>query len=634
MIRKSEDILEKKFVIIKGDDQSGKTKLCSHIFLELADRGNPVIFVNLDDIKSKKPNLDIFSQKYSEQFSGDYNLWCRQKEKTIIFDNLSHDANSLGHVILAKSLFENIIVSTSSDNYGAYFKDELRLTEFTVIRIAPFTHVKQEQLIRKWVDLKKEDCQADNMVSHGQIDQLERNINSIIISNKIIPRYPFFILSILQTYEAFMPQNMQITAYGHCYYALILAHLIKAGVDKKDVDIETCFNFASHLAFEIYKRNPSSLYISAHDFNEFVGEYKKSFIIKDSMISRLCGQYGVLKLNQDGNCCFSLPYSYYFFLGRFLAKMYKEDEDIVEKMVEKSYVRNNMLTLIFAIHHAQDIEIIDDILLHTLCAIDGIKPSKLDEHETKVFQSLLSRIPEQILSDRPIEEERLKERSIRDNKEASGSGDEVEETRHELLNQVYKSHKNMEILSQILKNKYGSLEKEKIEEIVEIICDAGLRLVRLVLCGEDELEELARYIEKKYEESEDFDPKKGRTEKAEDIREELTRNIFLWTMGNVEKIVSSLSKPEIKEIMKKVRDKKNTPAYDIIYYFYSLDTAEKLDDRQRSLLKQLVSKYDKKEMFFLRRVLSLRTQHYLNTHSIRAPLKQSISSLLGIAYRP
>ena len=300
-------------------------------------------------------------------------------------------------------------------------------------------------------------------------------------------------------------------------------------------------------------------------------------------------------------------------------------------MIEKSYVSKNTLSLIFAIHHANDLEIIDEILLHTLCAVDSVKPSRLDENETLVFQELLSNIPKRILSDRSIHEERLEERNLRDQGEAVE--DDVDESPDETMNQIYKSQKNMEILSQILKNKFGSLEKEKIEEITEIICDAGLRMVSTLLCNDKEIQELTKYVEKQYEESDEFSDKKGKAEKTEDITKFLTFIIFIWTMANIEKIVTSICKPEIKEIVKKIRDKMNTPAYDLIYYFYSLDTAEKFDEKLKLELKRLTSKYDKKEMFFLQKVLSLRTQHYMNTHSIRAPLKQSISSLLHIKYK-
>ena len=621
-------LMDKKYVIIGGDNQSGRTKLCSYLFLDLADKKKPVILIDLDDIKSKKPTADIFEQYYSEQFCGDYNLWNKQQDKTVIFDNLSHDGNSLEHVMFSKDYFDNIVVTTSTDEYMAYFRDETKLTDYLTIKIEPFTHSKQEQLIKKWLNIKNIHNE-NNQIEHGQIDQIENKINAIIINNKIIPRYPFFILSILQTFEVFMPQDIRITAYGHCYYALILAHLIKSGVDKQDEAIGSCFNFASHLAFEIYNKNPDYLSISKIDYENFKVKYQNNYIMKDSLINRLCGVHGILRENQDGTYCFNMAYSYYFFLGQYLAKNFKDNSFIINRMVEKSYVRNNALVLIFTIHHAQDIEIIDEILLHTLCTVDNVEPAKLDKHEALVFNELLSIIPQRILSDQLIEQERSRERDIRDQCE-SMKHEDTKETHHDFLNQVYKSQKNIEILSQILKNKYGSLEKSKIEEIIETICDAGLRLVKIFLGNEYEIDELVQYIQKKYEESDDYDKNKGKTQQMKDIRKMVKVVIFMWTMMNIEKIVSSINKPEIKYIIKKIRDKKNTPSYDMIHYFYSIDAAQKIGNTQISDLEEIISKHNKKDMFFLHRILSLRTQHYINTHRIHAPIKQKICSLLGI----
>ncbi len=634
LVRDENDLLKNQYVLIRGEDQSGKTKLCSHLFFNIIDNHKPGLYINLEDIKSKKPSKDIFSQKYNEQFCGDYELWLKQESKTVIFDNLTHDANSLRHVVLAEELFENIVVATSNDNFSAYFKDELALTDYFVVRMATFTHGKQEQLIRRWMCLRKDANTESTAIEHGQIDQVERNINAIIISNKILPRYPFFILSILQTYEMFMPRDLQITAYGHCYYTLILAHLIKSGIDKRDDVINPCLNFSSHLAFEIHKKSKGSPSISKEDYGVFVSEYKSKYIISDSLLNRMVAPNGILRVTSDGYYCFSLPYSYYFFLGRHLANSFKENSDFVAKMIEKSFIKENTLSLIFAIHHAQDMEILDDILLHTVCAVDNVEPSRLDKQETLVFKALMSKIPHQILSTRSVEDKRQDERDALDKNEKHNDQTDIKESDNDLVNQIYKSNKNIEILSQILKNKAGSLEKSKVEEIIEIICDAGLRMIKLLLVDEGELRELTKYIEKRYEESKEYDENKAQHVQANEIGNLVRYNIFLWTMSNIEKIVSSLSKPELREVIKSVRDKRDTPAYDIIYYFYSLDVSTSFDENQKQELKKLISKYNKKDMFFLHRVLSLRTQHYINTHKIKAPVKQATSSLLDIEYKP
>ena len=633
LLRNFSDVLNEKKTLIQGDSQSGKSKLCSHIFLELAEKNIPVLFIDLNNIASKKSTIEIFRLCYSEQFKGDFDLWIGQPNKTAIFDNLSHYGNSLDHIVLAETLFDNIIVTTSVDDYESYFKDDERLLNFSFITIKPFTHVKQERLIKKWLKFKRKNFEG--AIEDGEIDQIENNINSIVIHNKILPRYPFFILSILQTYEAFMPQDLKITAYGHCYYALILAHLIKSGVAKDDNSISACFNYANHLAYEMHIKSPDLCLIGYDDYEIFKDKYKERFIIKDSLLNRLHGSIGIIKEVNGRGFKFSLAYSYYYFLGQFLAKNYKENRFIVNEMIEKSYKKNNSLTLIFSIHHAQDLEIIDEILTHTICAIDKVEPAKLDKEETKIFQELLSSIPNRIISDKPVDKERDKERALRDKVENNGDTENSEnESDHDFLNQIYQCHKNIEVLSQILKNKFGSLEKSKISEIVEIICDAGLRLAKIFHSEDIRVEELIEYLQKQYVASDKFDAGKPKDEQLTEIRRMVIFRIFIWVMSNLERTVSSINKPEIHEIIENLKIKKNTPAYDLIHYFYILDTANGFDEGKKDTLKSLIQKYDKKEMFFLRRILSIRTQHYFNTHNIKAPMKQAVSSILKIEYKP
>lgn len=629
-VQNADQLLEYPLILIRGDNQSGKSKLCAHLFIHLVENSKPVLFVDLEEIKAKSPNMKVFEGKYREQFSGDFELWMKQKDSTIIFDNLTQSGHSLKHIALAKDHFSRVIVATSNDSYSAYFKDEVSLGHFVNFRIGHFGHSKQEQLIKKWLELSSDKSEASREIEHARIDKIERDVNSVLINNKVVPRYPFYILSILQTHEHFMPRDMQITAYGHCYYALIIAHMIKSGIDPTDENINPCFNFASHLSFQIHLSENAEQKMEIAEYTQFLARYKDRYLISDSLINRLCGPNGILHRNDAGSICFSVPYSYYFFLGRYLAQSYEENQATLAQMMEKSYVRENTMALTFAIHHAQDSRILDEILVHTACAVDRYEPAKLDHQETRVFNELLETIPEKILTDRPVEEVRAAERDKRDRKDIEQDNESNSEASSRIDNEVYVSQKNMEILSQILKNKAGILEKSKIEEIVQIICDAGLRLISICLCNEEELEELTRYIEEKYDGLVGFKRAHDHERKRRGLSKIVRFTIFVWAMSNIEKIVSALSKPELREIVQKIRDKNDTPAFDVIYYFYSLDVSDSFEEHQKIELERLLEKYDSKEMLFLQRILSLRTQHYINTHKIRAPLKQSISALLRI----
>jgi len=299
-----EQLLDEKFVLIHGEEQSGKTALGRHLFLSLVKKRLPVLYVDLEKV-SGKPKENIFIDNYRKQFNGDYSLWSKQvSEKTLILDNLSSNPTLVDFVVFAKDYFDRIIVTLPSDVYNSFFIDEVRLADFIEMKIQYMTHRQQEALIRKRWELLSS---LDEPVLDGLVDQVENRVNSIM-TNKIVPRYPFYVLSILQTYEGFMPSNLSITSYGHCYQVLIIATLRKAGISGHDNEINACFNFAEHLAFKIYCTEKHIK--DALDFDEFVKEYKRKFVIRKSTLNRLKDhRYGLI--SQEGH--FKATYMHYFF---------------------------------------------------------------------------------------------------------------------------------------------------------------------------------------------------------------------------------------------------------------------------------------------------------------------------------
>lgn len=607
-VENPEQLLKKKYALIHGEEMSGKTALGRSLFLSLTSQNppTPVLHIDLQAIQ-KSPGEQIFKDAYQQQFNGDYSLWKNKSNKILILDNLSQKSSHLDIVIDAKELFDKIIITVASDIFMSFFKDEGRLADFQELMIESLSHKQQEELIRKRLNLSD----SNEPVTDGRVDQIENRINSIITSNKIVPRYPFFVLSILQTYEGFMPENLSITSYGHCYYALILAQLIKSGISRSDTDINSCFNLAEHLASKIYQNG-------ATNYEEFIEGYKKDFVINGAILSRLKdSQYGIISENGQ----FRAPYMYYFFLGRFFSKNSKKHETIIADMCKNTYVTENYLTLLFTIHHTNDDQIVDDILLGTMCTLDKVEPAQLTREETRRFENLMKSLPENVLSNNPVETERGRERDERDLADHQSdleqeSGRQIEE--ENLANEIYRILKNNAILGQILRNKYGNMRKQRIEEVIQTIADGGLRLVNSVLADENEIADIVRYIHTKYP-GDDINK----------IKFFFRALSFCWTMNNIEKIVDAINLPEIQDEISNVVIQNSSPAYDLIGYFSQLDSAEKLTKKEKGNLKKLLKKHDD---FFVKRVLSIRTQHYMNTHRSGATIEQAICSLLGIQY--
>ena len=614
MVTTHEDLLRLEHVLVHGPDTSGKTALARHTLLTLVDAEKPALYIDFNEVAGRLDDK-FLRETYRSQFNGDYALWSKQPEKVLVADNLSAHPRQIEFLLSAEITFDSIVATLSSDVYYSFFRDESRLAHFEELQISPLSHVQQEELIRKRSDL----LNTGQRLTDGEIDRIENRVNSIIIDERILPRYPFFVLAILQTYEAYMPTGMAITAYGHCYHALIVARLVRAGISNRDSDINVCFNFAEHLALAQY-RHEQNQSEEPFDFVRFIKGYKERYFISTVVINRLKhNEFGLI--TDDGN--FRTPYMRYYFLGRHLASNIDSSQPVINEMCDAIHVASNHFTLLFAIHHSTDARITEDILVRTLCAFDDVQPAILDKNDTGRFRAIVSGIPDNILTTEDVDSTRRRERERRDiasEQREEDADDRPDSDAMKFVNDIYRIRKSNEIIGQILRNSYGSMEKHRIEEIIEIVADGGLRLVNLVLMSDHEMAVAARYFHKKHPQAD-----------IEAIKLLLDRGSFIWTMINIEHVVSTMNIPEIRRAINSVVLQKSTPAYDLIGYFTRLDTAIELTDSLKEELARLLDRHDDP---FIRSVLSIRTQHYMNTHRSRAPMEQAICAHLRIKYRP
>ncbi|MBC8555104.1 MAG: toll-Interleukin receptor, partial [Candidatus Brocadiales bacterium] len=110
------------------------------------------------------------------------------------------------------------------DVFGLNIKDENLLGTFTHFQIEELNPALRNRLITMWTHLTdKKDTQIENLL-YQKIDEktelVDRTLGRIFGSG-IMPAYPFFILSIVSTYEVFTkPLDEEITSQGYCYQAL------------------------------------------------------------------------------------------------------------------------------------------------------------------------------------------------------------------------------------------------------------------------------------------------------------------------------------------------------------------------------------------------------------------------------
>ena len=313
---------------------------------------------------------------------------------------------------------------------------------------------------------------------------------------------------------------------------------------------------------------------------------------------------------------------YYFFLGKYLASNSSTSAAIIDAMCEDSHHESNHLTLLFTIHHARDNQIIENILLRTMFTLDSVPSATLTPEETKKFDSILRGLPESILSNDSVDTQRGKEREYMDNAAhiEEQSDEELLKDETSPATEIYRIMRNNRIMGQILRNRYGNLKKSQISEIVEEVSQSGLRLVNFLLKDDKEISRHARSMKAQFP---DWEMPK--------IKEMLTATSFVWTMVNIEQVVDAINIPDIREVIDAMVTAKSLPAYDLIGYFNQLDTAMELTNKEHDRLQTLLKRHDD---IFIQRVLSIRTQYYMNTHRSSAMTEQSICSLLDIKYLP
>ena len=604
-------LMGRKHILIHGERLSGKTALCRYLILHCVENDTPVMYIDLDGNNTKIDDR-VCELTYQEQFYGDYCLWKTQRNKTLVLDNYS--PGKIGNIASVIGKFDNVLMTTSTEIFSAYCRDDERLATFNEVRIDPFKHGQQERLIRQRATL----LYPEEQILDGRIDQMEYQINEVIINKKILPRYPFYILTILQTYESFMPTDLTITSYGHCYYILILTHFRKTEIPYNESEIDACLNFLEQLSFEIYSQRRKNEKPAAF-LKQFEKRYARKFLpFKRDTLNRLCNaDYGIL---DPATGQFRKPYFYYYFLGRYFAHNGNEHKELMSDMISKSYIERNALTLIFTIHHAQNDLVIDELLTNNLVALEEFTAATLNKEETKVFDELLDKVPTDLRSKKTVAEERKQDRLARDKHEDALSV--PDEMNHDEIktgfNNVYKIMKNNEILGQLIKNKHGSLTREKLIEIIEIVVESGLRLVSLGLVDATEIRKFANLVRKR-------NPQWS----VERIQWRVRLGAFLWIILNLHRIISAMNKPEIRPLLTELILEKNTPAYDLIGYFLQLDTGDTFLEKDRSQLSELLNKH---RYLFFEKLMVIETYHYLNTHTVEHKLKQQVYSLLKNRY--
>lgn len=635
--------ISNKKIILAGAEQSGKTALCSKLFLNYYNRGLVPLFLhqlNIKNVTADKFKKTI-EKAYNEQYEGEFEKYeqLNVNNKILIIDNLNNlkIADQYELVKLCKQTYESIILTTDDVFKFVHYNQQeaCPIDDFLQFEILKLGHVSRSELIKKWISLGS-DFDEDEMILME--DKLTDLVNSIILKN-VIPRYPIFILTVLQTHETLSPSDHQKTSYGYCYMSLIIHSFQKINIPPQDIHA-LYIQYLTHLSYYLF--DSDKIELSDADLNDFKENYGKKYPVyypQETIIDNLI-KSKIIYRTALGNYKFKYKYFYYFFVAKYLSEHIDETpiKAMISELCKKIHVSKFANIIIFLTYHSNKSFVLDEIMFNMMVLYEDNKPAKLVKEEVSFISEFLNQLPKIILKNKDVIEERKKKLILKDLIDKKNEIDEIkrEEKEYEApfredqieeldaISQLNQAFKSIEIIGQILKNHWGSIEIEKQKDLISEAYEVGLRTLNYFLELSEELENDIINMIKDWLETNGLSNDDAQ-KKASHF---FTTACYYASFGIIYKIASALGFDRLSGIYQDVCKKYDTPAIHLI------DLSIEMQFRKTVPIERL--KKLKKEFsnnLFAERMLQEIVIRHLYMHRIKDKDKQKISEILDIAMK-
>ncbi|GAB6194349.1 TIR domain-containing protein [Desulfocastanea catecholica] len=630
------DQLSDKILLI-GDEQIGKTSLAYMLTKKFHSEKCLPLLLRGDKITRTDP-LKFLTKIIKNQYEIDnaslyFECNCETKCKRIAIIDSFHSTslNEKSQGLLLKnltSIFDVIVIF--SDNISRYFDSNyIKLSEFDQFEILPFGHKLKDKLVEKWNSLGQEDT-LNIRELHTQNNIIIQHLNSIIRKN-ILDSKPIFLLIVLQSIESAKPNDYSLTSYGHCYQYLITQNFEKASV--KAGELDTFFNYLTELSYFIYSQNCYSL--TDTELQQFQNKYSEKYFIKSHIatVNKLV-ETGILH-QEEGRTRFGYKYVYYFYVAKYLADHINDPSVVtmIEQLCAKLHVEKNANILIFLTHHSKDSSIVDEIYLHVSDIFHDVKVAKLDRDDTTCLQEFINLIPEKVFKQRDVSKEReayfdRKDRMDEGKGNCKNNDKEDErddfENKDDMILNLIQSLKSIDLIGQILRNRYGSLTKNQLIDLGKVAIDAGFKLLKFHLSfAESVQKEILQFIEDRIREN-------GQV-KDEDVIK-WAKKIYLAlnygiAYGIINKIAKSIGSDAIISLLEELKTKyKNSPAFRVMAIAIKLNFTSMIPKKEiEKVLKELES------IPITRRLLRDIIVQHAHLHHIEYKDRQWITNTINIS---
>lgn len=567
--------------LVAGEGQSGKTAFCKVLFQHLVEQNYIPIYLN-DKGNGYSGNFKTkLRSAFDEQLTTSVEFDEIDFDRIVpIIDNF-HFAKNKGKLIDELKEFPCHLIIVD-DLFELNFSNEMLIKSYDHFNITELSAVLRNSLITKWVDLsvKKKNGITDDNDRFAEIDKFTELIETTLgklLGEGIMPSYPFFILSVISTFEASSSTKKDITSQGHCYYALIYMYLINAGV--KDEDFDEYLNFLTELAYFCYDNGFKEL--PSDKFTEFTEQYDIDYnrtVELEEQMSKLAST-NIVKMNSCGNYEFCYSYIYYYFTGKYFADNFDSEEEEIKNILKNLHNNDFAYIAVFISHHTKNIKLLNELIETSEDLFNSYSETTLSAEELGFFDDQIKLISAAVLPSasnlpqaerrRRLEEKdkltKAKEESIQ---QRGRKSTELDEKSKEFGLELRRSIKTVEVMGRIIKNRHGSIKNPELRKVFEKGMNIHLRILKsfieLISIPESQLE-IVDFISKRID---SLIKEKGINPSSDDLAK-LSKEIF-WNSnfsivyGFMQKIIHSLGSKKLLRVSGDVCDEKNSPAAEIV----------------------------------------------------------------------
>ncbi|AWM58424.1 toll/interleukin-1 receptor domain-containing protein [Stutzerimonas kunmingensis] len=617
---------EPGFYLILGEEQQGKTSFLKKAFFELASKGITPVYLDATGI-TKSDTDKLIEKCLTKQYDGPIlEKLVDKQRKVALIDNLDEiGLNEKYRNIFLENLAKEFdwIICTCHSAFN-YIRTEVpALSKYTACTLLGLGNFKREEIIRKWIALGVEESINENDL-YSKCDELKSQLNTVIKRN-IVPPKPIYVLMLMQMFEAYAQQNIELTSYGHCYQQLIYQSFEKAKINGREY--EKYLNVLTEISWHIFKLGEG---LNRHQIDNFFLEYEKTYLSVDKMeiLEKLLA-HSILS-EKHGKIGFKYPYIYYFFVGKKIAEGFAEDPFIkenVDLLLERLHREDYANILIFITHHTKDSWVLNKINEVLGSLFQEQSCATLTKHQLSFMDDFMKKIPDLVLEQREIQNERDERNRSLDAMERDRSATTYDDADAplDILSSINKSFKGMEIAGQIIRNRYATIPRDALYQLANSGAATGLRFLDyFIKISDSSKSEIIKVIEQMLSEHPHISDKEIEGY-AQNTYLHLTYGVI---NGVVRKIASSIGSKEAFEVYDALSKQENTPAYTLINQAVQLQFTRSLHIPTIEQTKERL----KNNPVCLRILKEMVIQH-IYMFPVDYKEKQQLSSMLGISIR-